>query len=234
MIKKAIIIFLLLLCLTAFCGCAEIIEEIFGEKIVGELMSKIDAESAIIEDFSKIAEAAESVVQKFFPEEMVLLKLEEMMDGSEDYSNIYKTNTTYTGEHASEGCKGFAKDVFKDLFGYNIGKTSDSDKYKIEYQSSRTKHVGSVTGISNSSSADEERLKSLFLQGRPGDFVQMQRHHGGSHSAILVSVSSAGVVFFESNVHGTNYIERSSYTWDALCNSNANMSLYSDINYYAE
>lgn len=66
MIKKTIIIFLLFLSITALCGCTDLLYEIFGESMADELMSKIDAESAIKEDFSKITEIAESVAHEWF------------------------------------------------------------------------------------------------------------------------------------------------------------------------
>ncbi len=194
-----------------------------------ELTSRMGIESLFNEELSKAAEIVESIAQEHLSEYAVSSRLEDMMTGADPYGDTYKLNETYSGQFASEQCKGFAKDVFIKLFGYAIGSTDDH--YKINYDSNKTAYLGSVTGISKDSDADEERLKELFSQARAGDFIQMQRHHGGSHSAIFVSKSSTGVVFLEANVKKPNIIEENSYTWAQLCNSNANMSIYSDINY---
>lgn len=153
-------------------------------------------------------------------------QLDGMMDGSL-YKKVFKLNTKYTGPRASEECKGFARTVHKYLFGYDIGSTQDHpNNYKINISTKNTKLVGSVT--KNSSDDD---FKKLFLKGQPGDFVQMRRSHGGSHSAILYSVNSKGVVFYEANINGNNGIVKKSYTWAELNKKNEAMSLYSSKNY---
>lgn len=153
-----------------------------------------------------------------------------MMNGS-SYDGIYEVSTKYKGPYYTEQCKGFAKSVFEELFGYNIGSTqsrSAGNNYKLNYNSSKTKYVGSVTDITDDSTKD---LKNLFEDARPGDFVQMRRHHGGSHSAIVVSVSSSKIVLAEANVDGNNGIIKKSYTWADLCDDNEAMSLYTDKKY---
>lgn len=152
------------------------------------------------------------------------------MNGS-SYDGVYEVGTKYKGPYYKEQCKGFAKSVFQELFGYNIGSTqsrSSGNNYKLNYSSSKTKYIGSVTDITDDSNKD---LKELFEDARPGDFVQMRRHHGGSHSAIVVSVSSSKIVLVEANVDGKNGIIKKSYTWDDLCNANEAMSLYTAKKY---
>lgn len=163
-------------------------------------------------------------------EDEISAKLKTMMNGS-SYDGIYEVGTKYKGPYYSEQCKGFAKSVFKELFGHNIGSTqsrSAGNNYKLNYSSSKTKYIGSVTDITDDSAKD---LKKLFEDARPGDFVQMRRHHGGSHSAIVVSVSSSKIVLVEANVDGKNGITKESYTWIDLCNANEAMSLYTAKNY---
>ena len=163
-------------------------------------------------------------------EEEIAAKLKAMMNGS-SYDGIYEVGTKYKGPYYTEQCKGFAKSVFKELFGYNIGSTqsrSEGNYYKLKYSSSKSKYVGSVTDITEDST---KNLKNLFEDARPGDFVQMRRHHGGSHSAIVVSVSSSKIVLVEANVDGKNGIIKKSYTWADLCDSNEAMSLYTAKNY---
>ena len=163
-------------------------------------------------------------------EEEIAEQLKGMMNGSL-YDGVYEVGTKYKGPYYTEQCKGFAKSVFQKLFGYNIGSTqsrSAGNNYKLDYNSSKTKYVGSVTDITDDSTKD---LKNLFEDARPGDFVQMRRHHSGSHSAIVVSVSSSKIVLLEANVDGKNGIIKKSYTWADLCDDNEAMSLYAAKNY---
>jgi hypothetical protein len=163
-------------------------------------------------------------------EDEIAAKLKSMMNGS-SYDGIYEVNTKYKGPYYTEQCKGFAKSVFQELFGYNIGSTqsrSAGNNYKLNYSSSETKYIGSVTDITDDST---KNLKNLFEDARPGDFVQMRRHHGGSHSAIVVSVSSSKIVLVEANVDGNNGIIKKSYTWADLCAANEAMSLYTAKKY---
>ncbi|MBR3691060.1 MAG: hypothetical protein IKL97_08210 [Eggerthellaceae bacterium] len=163
-------------------------------------------------------------------EDEVAATLEAMMNGT-SHDGAYEVNTKYEGPYSHEQCKGFAKSVFQELFGYNIGSTqsrSSGENYKLNHSSSKTVYVGSVADISNDSTAE---LEKLFIDARPGDFVQMRRDHGGSHSAIVVSVSSSKLTLVEANVDGNNGIIKKAYTWSELCDSNEAMSLYTAKNY---
>lgn len=151
--------------------------------------------------------------------------MDKMMSGSA-YNGLYKLNTRYRGPYAKEQCKGFAKSVHEKLFGYNIGSTKSKPyNYLIKYSGTNTSYVGSVTSMSTSS------VKTLFSKARPGDFVQMRRKHTGSHSAIIYSVASTGVTFYEANIDGKNGIVKKTYTWSELCRANAAMSLYTAKKY---
>ena len=152
-------------------------------------------------------------------------KLVKMMNGTY-YQGAYKVNTKYTGPYASEQCKGFAKSVFEKLFGYNIGSTKDNN-YQISYDSSKTTQTGVITSVSKSTA------KTLFSKGKPGDFVQMRRTHGGPHSAILYAVSADGVTFYEANTDGKNGIRKNTYSWADLAKANNAMSLYTYNKYYS-
>lgn len=153
-------------------------------------------------------------------------KLNGMIDGTL-YDEVYKVGTKYEGPRYSEQCKGFARTVHSKLFGYDIGSTqSKPNNYKINISTKNTKLVGSVTAKSENSD-----FKKLFSKGRAGDFVQMRRSHTGSHSAILYSVNSDGVVFYEANTDGANGIVKESYTWSQLNEKNEAMSLYTAKNY---
>ncbi len=169
----------------------------------------------------KTSEIKEKTTSTTSTEQQVLNKITTMQK-----SGTYKLNTTYTGPYSSEQCKGFAKSVHNVLFGYIIGSTcSKPNNYKINYNSSNTKVVGSVSSLTTTN------VKNLFSTARAGDFVQMRRTHGGSHSAIVVSVSSSGVTWYECNTDGKNTITKNTYTWAQLCNKNVAMSVYTAKNY---
>ena len=155
-------------------------------------------------------------------EEDILAELNSMMNGS-SYSGVYKLNKRYTGPLYNYQCKGFAVSVFQQLFDYHIGSTGSSARglnYQINYNKAYTDCVGSVTNMT------EDSVRKLFSSAKAGDFVQIKRKHGGSHSSIVVSVSDTGIVFFECNLDGRNGIVKKMYTWSNLCRTNAAMSLY--------
>ena len=177
-------------------------------------------------EYNSMIAAKSSSVSKSRSEADITALLQDMMDGT-SYNGDYETETRYTGQYYTEQCKGFAKSVFEKLFGYNIGSTQSRDagkNYKLNYTSSKTYYLGSVTDMEDDRSS-RNALKSLFSDARPGDFVQMRRDHGGSHSAIVVSVSSGGVTFVEVNVDGRNTIIEEYYSWSDLCDSNEAMSV---------
>lgn len=140
-------------------------------------------------------------------------------------STDLQTGHTFVGTRASEQCKGYAKNVFYLCFGITPGSTQKKpNNYKLNSTSGMS-CVGSVTGMS------ADTVKNLFMNAKPGDFVQMRRTHGGSHSAIIYKVSSDGVTFFEANTDGRNTITKATYTWDQLCEKNAAMSVYTATDY---
>lgn len=156
-------------------------------------------------------------------EQQIYDRLKAMANGS--YGNgVYKTGTRYTGAFANEQCKGFAKKVHMILFGYNIGSTkSKPNNYQISISSSNTSLVGSLTGLSSDSAG---KVSSLFSKARAGDFIQVRRSHGGSHSMIFLSSDVNGVTVYECNVDNRNGIQVATYSYDKFCSSNSGVSVY--------
>ena len=155
--------------------------------------------------------------------------LTKMKNGT-TYNGVYKVNTVYRGPYKNEQCKGFAKSIFEQLYGYNIGSTcskASGINYKININTNKTTCLGSVIQMKNNT-ASQNNIKNLFLKASAGDFVQMRRQHGGSHSAIVYSVTEKGVTFFEANIDGKNGIVLKTYTWYDLCKANSAMSIYRD------
>lgn len=162
-------------------------------------------------------------------ENNITQRLNAMANGSYG-SGVYKIGKRYTGAYYTEQCKGFAKKVHQVLFGYNIGSTcSKPYNYKINISSSNTKLVGSLTNLSSKSNST---VSSLFASARPGDFIQVRRSHGGSHSMIFMSSNSNGVTVYECNVDGKNGIQKATYSWSSFRSSNAAVSVYTAKNYY--
>lgn len=161
-------------------------------------------------------------------EDTILQRLNAMMDGS--YGNgFYKLNIKYTGQYASEQCKGFAKKIHQDLFGYNIGRTSDKpNNYQINITSSNTSLVGSLTFLSSKNNAT---IGSLFDKAKAGDFIQVRRSHGGSHSMIYLYSDNNTVTVYECNVDGRNTIIKRTYDWAKFRSDNAAVSIYTAKNY---
>ena len=161
-------------------------------------------------------------------QQQISAKLSQMMNGTYG-SGVYKVNTVYRGPYYTEQCKGFAKSVFQNLFGYNIGSTKASpNNYQINIDTSKTKLVGTLASLSSRSDAT---LKSLLAQARPGDFLQVRRSHGGSHSMIVLSTSSSGITVYECNVDGANGIRTATYTWASFRSVNAAVGLYTAKDY---
>lgn len=161
-------------------------------------------------------------------EQQIYNRLQQMIGGTYA-SGTYQVNTTYRGPYYSEQCKGFAKSVFQTLFGYNIGSTrAKPNNYLLSINTSKTKLVGSLTSLSSQS---DTALKNLLTQAHPGDFLQVRRSHGGSHSMIVLSTSSTGVTVYECNVDGANGIRTATYTWAFFRSTNAAVGLYTAIDY---
>lgn len=155
----------------------------------------------------------------------ILNRLQQMMNG-EVYGGNYKVNTVYSGEYYYEQCKGFAKSVHKKLFGYSIGSTcSKPNNYKINISSSNTRNLGTVTNMTSSN------VKAVFDKARAGDFIQVRRSHGGSHSMIYLSSDSDSVTVYECNTDGRNGIKKSTYTYQKFCEKNAGVSVYTAKSY---
>lgn len=157
----------------------------------------------------------------------VQTRLDRIANGTLKYnsSTVLKVGSRFTGTRSGEQCKGYAKNVFYLLFKVLPSSTQGKPyNYLLHARSGMTK-VGSVTAMNSNN------IKALFLKARPGDFVQIRRSHGGSHSAIVYSVTGSGVTFQEANLDGRNTIYRKSYTWSDLCSSNSAMSVYTASNY---
>lgn len=158
----------------------------------------------------------------------ITARLNAMQNGTYG-SGAYKVGTKYTGAYANEQCKGFAKKIHMDLFGYNIGSTkAKPNNYQISI-GGNSRLVGSLTNLSGKANSS---VQSLFAGARPGDFIQVRRSHGGSHSMIFMSSNSSGVTVYECNVDGCNGIQTATYSWSQFRSSNQAVSVYTAVNYY--
>ena len=155
-------------------------------------------------------------------------RLDQIANGSLRYnsSTNMRLNTRFTGTRSDEQCKGFAKNVFYLCFRVTPGTTQDKPYNYLLCGTSGMTRVGYYSNITAA------QAKSLFSRARPGDFVQMRRRStGGSHSAIVYSVSSSGITFFEANTDRCNTVKKIVYSWADLASRNSGMSLYTASSY---
>ena len=154
-------------------------------------------------------------------------RLDQIINGSLTYDKktVMQVGRTFTGTRSSEQCKGYAKNVFYLLFKVTVSSTQSKPGNHLLNTASGYKLVSSETSLTAS------KASSLFSSARPGDFVQMRRSHGGSHSAIVYSKTSSGVTFLEANLDGKNTIYLKTYTWADLADKNAKMAIYTATDY---
>lgn len=143
-----------------------------------------------------------------------------------DANTVMAVGETFTGSYSSNQCKGYARNVWKIVFNVEPGSTQKQPNNYLLNAPAEAKKVGTVTNMTT------QNISSLFASARVGDFVQIRRSHGGSHSAIVYAISSDGVTFLESNMDGKNTVSKNTYTWAKLC-SNAGMSVYTVASYTA-
>ncbi len=160
-------------------------------------------------------------------EQTVKSRLDQIRNGSLRYNSytVMQEGKKFTGTNAGEQCKGFARNVFYMLFKVNVGSTRAKPNNHLLNSGSGYSLAGSTSSLTSSGA------KNLFSGARPGDFVQMRRSHGGSHSAIVYSVSSTGVTFFEANTDNRNTVMVNTYSWSSLASKNAKMARYTAKDY---
>ena len=163
----------------------------------------------------------------------VTARLDQIADGRLKYNNNteMRVGQTFSGTRANEQCKGYAKNVFYLCFGITPGSTNAKpNNYQLNSTNGMTL-LGSKTGLQKDSASSANAVQSLFANARPGDFVQIRRHHTGSHSAIVYSVTTSGVTFLEANTDGNNGIFRNTHSWTDLVAKNQAMSVYTATSY---
>lgn len=199
----------------------------FYKVLVGDKIGYASANYITLQNQS--APSTNNIVETNTNEAKIMNRLQAMMNGSYK-SGTYEVGTRYTGKYYNEQCKGLSKRVFEENFGYNIGSTcAKPNNYRINIASSKTKLVGSLTNLSGKS---DSQLRDLFDDARAGDFIQLRRSHGGSHSMIFLSSNSGGVTVYECNVDGRNGIIKATYSWDKFRSANAAVSVYTARDYW--
>lgn len=174
-----------------------------------------------------LSETMPPVITTTTTEQSVKNRIDSIRNGSLRYnsSTVMQEGKRFTGTRAGEQCKGFAKNVFYMLFKVNVGSTRSKPNNYLLNSGSGYKLAGSATSLTAS------KAQNLFSGARPGDFIQIRRRHNGSHSAIVYSVSSSGVTFFEANLDGRNTVTLRTYSWNDLANSNYGMARYTATDY---
>lgn len=140
----------------------------------------------------------------------------------------YIKGTKYSGDGE---CRGFANKVYQHTFK-NVNYISGYSSNNYAASSYSGSYVAGK--LYDFSANDVSAVKNLFLNIKPGAFIQMGRRYTmnksktapGPHSAILYSVQSDGVKFFEANAGGTGRIEVNTYTWSQLADRNKGFTIY--------
>lgn len=195
------------------------------------LCVRVDKSNAPVQAYAGAASTWERLSIRIAPgkeEQAVQNRLKSIREGNLTYnkSTVMKEGSKFTGYRADEQCKGYAKNVFYLCFGITPGSTQSRDK-GVNYLLNSTTGMTKLGSVTNQNKND---LAALFAKARPGDFVQIRRGHGGSHSAIVYSVTSTGVTFLEANLDWKNTVSVNTYTWADLA-KNAAMSVYTASNY---
>lgn len=145
---------------------------------------------------------------------------------SVDSSTKMAVGQKFTGTNSGAQCKGYAVNVWKILWDIHPGSTQDKPKNYLLNNPNTVKRVGTLTAM------NQTAVKNLFQASRAGDFVQIRRSHGGSHSAVIYSVGNDSVTMLEANMDGANGVSMGTYTWAQLC-KNAGISVYTCASYTA-
>ena len=123
------------------------------------------------------------------------------------------------------GCYGFCDMLCRYLYGHALPSQA-SNHYSFTNYSTNFTQVGSTLTIA-SGNLNASSLKSLFMQSKPGDVIQMDytKSDGGDslHTMMVYSVSDSGVVFYHagsSKVYfgGLWTTNGSTMTWNSFLN----------------
>jgi len=139
---------------------------------------------------NEIKEEKNDIVEKAAPNkgaEKTNLKIETFMKS-------HPNNSLYTG---SEGCKGFAKQYYKNAFDIELPSTNKAKQYELYISdTSKIAQVGQV--VNNSNIVNVNDVKKLFSNATSGDMVQMVGT-SGLHSAIIDGIDDTGITFYDAN-----------------------------------
>ena len=145
---------------------------------------------------------------------------------SEFVGKIWQNQSNSVGMES----KNFASFVFNQMNNIgdigSVGNQSRGNNYRLNINAEFVGVRGSNQFLT------KHNAKSMFRDAQVGDFVQMRRRNGDSHSAILAEMNSKGVRLLENNVpdqNGSfvyNRVNLTFYSYERLASDNASMSLY--------
>ena len=149
---------------------------------------------------------------------------------SEFVGKIWQNDSSGIGIGNGMESKNFASFIFDQMNNIgdigNVGNRNRGNNYRININANFVGLRGSNQYLTR------YNAKSLFRDAQVGDFVQMRRHNGDSHSAILTEINARGVQLLESNAPDSNgsfvynKINLTFYSYERLAGDNASMSLY--------
>lgn len=113
-------------------------------------------------------------------------------------------------------------------------QTTSNNYYLTSYSGSFI--AGKLYDFDSNSAAG---IKKLFINKKPGSFIQMGRRYSLNstknaakpHSAILYSVQDNGCWWYEANADDANSIKVQFYTWAQIADRNRGITIYEPNEY---
>ena len=143
---------------------------------------------------------------------------------NDNYCNCRVATAALAGTVGGIQCFGYARYVFYQAFGVSIGPGIGSGYYQLANYSNANR-VGYTTSSTASNTA------SIFANARQGDFIQARTKSGGSHSMIVLSVSSSSVRILECNHSGQCYVGTRTIAWSTFASQYPAFTVYTAKNY---
>ena len=143
---------------------------------------------------------------------------------NDSYCNCRVATAALAGTVGGIQCFGYARYVFYQAFGVSIGPGIGSGYYQLANYSNANR-VGYTTSSTASNTA------SIFSKARQGDFIQARTKSGGSHSMIVLSVSSSSVKILECNHSGQCYVGTRTIAWSTFASQYPAYTVYTAKNY---
>ncbi len=153
---------------------------------------------------------------------------------SDDSGPYFPSSSLSTSGSAGWQCFGFAREIWRALYGENHESAASyygSKRYNLSYDADMTL-VARYERLWDAS-IDIANIKNVLSKAFPGDFIQGSRAtNGGQHSMIVHSVEADGIWLYDANTDNRCGVRIRFCTWEQMYNERtAGISLYRYANY---